>query len=85
MNRATSLFKRDDGAPTHRYFAAIIPNNGIRFLDLDSFEVGSEPSGYHALFQDWEVSISWPGQREMITLVKSAATTLHGPEATARK
>ena len=55
---------------TSRYFAA--PAGQPRFLDLDNFEVVSEPLGHRALFQDWEVSISRPGQREMVPLVKSS-------------
>ena len=55
---------------TSRYFAA--PAGQPRFLDLDNFEVVFEPLGHRALFQDWEVSISRPGQREMVPLVKSS-------------
>jgi hypothetical protein len=53
-----------------RYFAA--PADPTRFLDLDSFQVVSEPRGYRALFGDWEVSINRPGQPEIAPLVKSS-------------
>jgi hypothetical protein len=59
------------GATAHRYFAATSTAGFGRFLDLHDFQVVGEPRGYRALFRDWEVSISAPGQREMITLVKS--------------
>jgi hypothetical protein len=57
------------GERTKRYFAA--PADQPLFLDLDSFQTVSEPRGYRASFQDWEVSISGPGPHEMVTLVKS--------------
>jgi hypothetical protein len=57
------------GERTRRYFAA--PADQPLFLDLDSFQIVSEPRGYRASFQDWEVSISRPGPHEMVTLVKS--------------
>jgi hypothetical protein len=55
-----------------RHFAAPGFTGQGRFLDLDDFQVTGEPKGYRALFADWTVSISWPGKREMIALVKSA-------------
>ena len=58
-----------NGERTRRYFAA--PADQPLFLDLDSFQIVSEPRGYRASFQDWEVSISGPGPHEMVTLVKS--------------
>ena len=57
------------GERTRRYFAA--PADRPLFLDLDSFQIVSEPRGYRASFQDWEVSISGPGPHEMVTLVTS--------------
>jgi hypothetical protein len=60
----------EKGGRISRYFAA--PSGQIRFLDLDSFQAVSEPRGYRALFQDWEVSISRPGQPEAVPLVKSS-------------
>ena len=61
-------FERD--ASTSRYFAASAGQ--ARFLNLETFQAVGEPTGYRALFQDWEVLINWPGQHEMVTLVRSA-------------
>jgi hypothetical protein len=55
---------------TGRYFSALAGEP--RFLDLDNFQTVSEPLGHRALFHDWEVSVSRPGQREMLPLVKSS-------------
>jgi hypothetical protein len=63
-------FERDGRA--RRYFAATGFTGYLRFLDLDDFQVTGEPQGYRALFQDWEVSMSWPAQHDMVTLVKSS-------------
>ncbi len=60
----------EKGGRISRYFAA--PAGQARFLDLDNFQTVSEPRGYRALFQDWEVSINRPGQPEMVPLVKSS-------------
>jgi hypothetical protein len=60
----------EKGGSIGRYFA--VPADPNRFLDLDGFQVVSEPRGYRALFGDWEVSISRPGQPEMAPLVKSS-------------
>jgi len=64
-------FDRDGRA--HRYFAAPGFGGRSRFLDLDDFLVTGEPQGYRALFQKWELSISWPGRREPVVLVRSSA------------
>jgi hypothetical protein len=54
---------------TSRYFAASAGQP--RFLDLDNFHAVSEPRGHRALFSEWEVSVNWPGQQEMVALIKS--------------
>jgi hypothetical protein len=57
---------------TNRYFAA--PAGEPRFLDLDNFQVVSEPLGHRALFSEWEVSVNWPGHQEMVAVVKSPSS-----------
>jgi hypothetical protein len=62
----------DAGGRARRHFAAPGFADRSRFLDLDDFQVTGEPQGYRALFREWELSMSWPGQREMVVLVKSS-------------
>jgi hypothetical protein len=54
---------------TNRYLAA--PADQPLFLDLDNFEVVSEPHGHRVLFQDWEVSLNRWG-REIVPVAKVA-------------
>jgi hypothetical protein len=62
----------EQGASTRRFFAAPVDGSShVRFLDLETYQAGGEPRGHRALFSNWEVSIDWPGHRELVTLVNS--------------